>query len=79
MHDGASVLPKDSEVTLLEITSDGGGAPLLVDLKTVQRQGTGTSVSHPDHQYQEFVVLQLIFATDGNFLSIQVQQARYCR
>ncbi|MEZ8696474.1 VCBS domain-containing protein, partial [Vibrio lentus] len=64
-------LPKDSEVTLLEITSDGGGAPLLVDLKTVQRQGTGTSVSHPDHQYQEFVGIDLSSLPDGN-LSIRV-------
>ncbi|PMN51795.1 hypothetical protein BCT31_16290 [Vibrio lentus] len=64
-------LPKDSEVTLLEITSDGGGAPLLVDLKTVQRQGTGTSVSHPDHQYQEFVGINLSSLPDGN-LSIRV-------
>ncbi|OED63848.1 hypothetical protein A165_11605 [Vibrio tasmaniensis ZS-17] len=64
-------LPKDSEVTLLEITSDGGGAPLLVDLKTVQRQGTGTSVSHPDHQYQEFVGIDLSSLPDGN-LSISV-------
>nr|PMI00674.1 hypothetical protein BCU54_17750 [Vibrio lentus] len=63
--------PKDSEVTLLEITSDGGGAPLLVDLKTVQRQGTGTSVSHPDHQYQEFVGIDLSSLPDGN-LSIRV-------
>ncbi|WGS63476.1 VCBS domain-containing protein [Vibrio lentus] len=64
-------LPKDSEVTLLEITSDGGGAPLLVDLKTVQRQGMGTSVSHPDHQYQEFVGIDLSSLPDGN-LSIRV-------
>ncbi|PMK31104.1 hypothetical protein BCT56_17425 [Vibrio lentus] len=64
-------LPKDSEVTILEITSDGGGAPLLVDLKTVQRQGTGTSVSHPDHQYQEFVGIDLSSLPDGN-LSIRV-------
>lgn len=64
-------LPKDSEVTLLEITSDGGGAPLLVDLKTVQRQGTGTSVSHPDHQYQEFVGIDLSSLPDGN-LTIRV-------
>ncbi|PTO78426.1 hypothetical protein CWN84_07530 [Vibrio splendidus] len=61
-------LPKDSEVTLLEITSDGGGAPLLVDLKTVQRQGTGTSVSHPDHQYQEFVGIDLSSLPDGNLI-----------
>ncbi|WP_434567591.1 VCBS domain-containing protein [Vibrio chagasii] len=64
-------LPKDSEVTLLEITSDGGGSPLLVDLKTVQRQGTGTSVSHPDHQYQEFVGIDLSSLPDGN-LTIRV-------
>ncbi|WCP70265.1 VCBS domain-containing protein (plasmid) [Vibrio tubiashii] len=64
-------LPKDSEVTLLEITSDGGGAPLLVDLKTVQRQGTGTSVSHPDHQYQEFVGIDLSSLPDGH-LTIRV-------
>ncbi|EDK30593.1 VCBS repeat protein [Vibrionales bacterium SWAT-3] len=64
-------LPKDSEVTRLEITSDGGGAPLLVDLKTVQRQGTGTSVSHPDHQYQEFVGIDLSSLPDGN-LTIRV-------
>ncbi|MDC5813117.1 VCBS domain-containing protein, partial [Vibrio europaeus] len=64
-------LPKDSEVTLLEITSDGGGAPLLVDLKTVQRQGTGTSVSHPDHQYQEFVGIDLSSLPDGR-LTIRV-------
>ncbi|MFA0223686.1 VCBS domain-containing protein, partial [Vibrio splendidus] len=61
-------LPKDSEVTLLEITSDGGGAPLLVDLKTVPRQGTGTSVSHPDHQYQEFVGIDLSSLPDGNLI-----------
>ncbi|NOH35660.1 VCBS domain-containing protein [Vibrio chagasii] len=64
-------LPKDSEVTLLEITSDGGGAPLLVDLKTVQRQGIGSSVSHPDHQYQEFVGIDLSSLPDGN-LTIRV-------
>ncbi|WP_409586179.1 VCBS domain-containing protein [Vibrio rotiferianus] len=64
-------LPKDSEVTLLEITSDGGGAPLLVDLKTVQIQGIGSSVSHPDHQYQEFVGIDLSSLPDGN-LTIRV-------
>ncbi|PMG19291.1 hypothetical protein BCU97_05105 [Vibrio splendidus] len=64
-------LPKDSEVTLIEITSDGGGTPLLIDLKTVQRQGTGTSVSHPNHQYQEFVGIDLSSLPDGH-LTIRV-------
>ncbi|WP_299141171.1 VCBS domain-containing protein [uncultured Vibrio sp.] len=64
-------LPKDSEVTLLEITSDGGGAPLLVDLQAVQKQGPSSSVRHPDHQYLEFMGIDLSSLPDGN-LTIRV-------
>ncbi len=63
--------PNDSEVTLLEITSDGGGSPLLVDLSTVQRLSASSSVKHPDHQYQEFVGIDLSSLPDGN-LTIRV-------
>ena len=63
--------PKDSEITLIEITSDGGGTPLLVDLSTVRKFSTSSSVRNPDHQYQEFVGIDLSSLPDGN-LSIRV-------
>ncbi|PMG05340.1 hypothetical protein BCV08_05840, partial [Vibrio breoganii] len=58
-------LPKDSDVTQIEITSDAGGAPLIVDLQTVNRPAPSSSARHPDHQYLEFTHIDLSSLPDG--------------
>lgn len=59
-------LPKDAEVTHLEITSDGGGSPLIVDLKAVNTLHQGASSRHPDHQYIQFKGIDLSSLPEGN-------------
>ncbi|WP_295891466.1 VCBS domain-containing protein [uncultured Vibrio sp.] len=59
-------LPNDSDVTQIEITSDGGGAPLIVDLQTVKRPAPSPSARHPDHQYLEFTNIDLSSLPDGH-------------
>ncbi|CDT78197.1 Putative RTX toxin, VCBS repeat protein [Vibrio coralliirubri] len=59
-------LPNDSDVTQIEITSDGGGTPLIVDLQTVKRPAPSSSARHPDHQYLEFTNIDLSSLPDGH-------------
>jgi VCBS repeat-containing protein len=62
-------LPRDSEVTQIEITSDGGGTPVLVNVN-VPHKG-GPSSSHPDHQYLQFDHIDLSTLAEGQ-LNIHV-------
>ncbi|MFA0669580.1 VCBS domain-containing protein [Vibrio splendidus] len=62
-------LPKDAEVTQIEITSDGGGTPVLVNVN-VPHKG-GPSSSHPDHQYLQFDHIDLSTLAEGQ-LNIHV-------
>ena len=57
-------LARDSHLTHLEIISDGGGQPVIVDLTSYHQ--TSNSTRHPDHQYVDFNDIDISSLPEGH-------------